>query len=187
MALKYLNRPIGGPSFTPVTLDQWLNAQTGLNKKGHRVNLNLIYASNCDLNWRSAPMARLLGIQRIKTLKMKGRPHTWSQTQVKGGVFSEVAAQLRQGNLVIAMVPANPEHFVLITGWETWTFSGTMSKSGTFSELASRHKVQATKHRAAHYDGTMGDFIINDPKKGPETHLFATYSSIQRLMLVRPA
>jgi hypothetical protein len=108
--------------------------------------------------------------------------------QGKGGLFGKIESTLKQGNLVIAVVPGSPKiHFVVIKGWEKWSFSGGTGH-GKSREFDSERLVPKTTTRAKHYDGIMGDFIINDPEAtGPRTHLFANYGLIYRLYVVRPA
>jgi hypothetical protein len=103
-------------------------------------------------------------------------------------LFQKIAVQLSQGSPVIAEVaPGNPTHFVVITGWTTWSYSGSIT--GSKREVSSRRYVRAVKGgRRAHYDGTMGDYLINDPEaKKPGTKLFATYGAIINLYKVRRA
>jgi uncharacterized protein YvpB len=185
MVLDFLDKPIdvydanGNDTKqlpTPLTLDYWLNAQT----YDHGKNLGLINAQSCGINLVSGAMTGRLHIS-VKKLPVHIQPYAWYQTQGKGNVFNSIAGYIRQGDPVIAEVPGNPKtHFVVITGWETWAFSGK-SQWGK-SEFGSQAKVRG------HFNGIMGDFIISDPEAhGPRTHLFATYSNIMNLYAVKPA
>jgi RHS repeat-associated protein len=180
MALDYLHR---SQSPNPLTLDSWLNAQT---TKG--TNSGFINGKSCALSWNSSAMASRLGIKRITKIGVRIWPNTWAQTLTKHGLFQKIAVQLSQGSPVIAEVaPGNPTHFVVITGWTTWSYSGSIT--GSKREVSSRRYVRAVKGgRRAHYDGTMGDYLINDPEaKKPGTKLFATYGAIINLYKVRRA
>jgi hypothetical protein len=107
--------------------------------------------------------------------------------QGKGGLFGQIESSLSQGKLVIAVVPGAPIHFVVIKGWVKWSFSGGKGE-GKSREFDSEWLVPKTTTRAKHEDGTMGDFIINDPEnKDPMARLFATYHAIERLYVVKPA
>ena len=192
MVLDYLDRPIeiydaAGKDTgvkdlpTPLTLDYWLNAQTTGNN-----NANLLGAQSCGINLVSGAMN---GRLHITTKKLKTHiPYAWNQTKGKGNVFNAVAGAIREFHPVIAMVPGVPNyHFVVITGWETWAFTGKGQWGNR--ELDSEVFVPAKRGgRASHHDGVLGDFIINDPAvSGPGTHLFKTYNQIDALYVVQKA
>jgi hypothetical protein len=181
MVLSYLGVSLDGQAPNPPTFVSWLNKQTTNGR-----SLNLINHQSCGLAWNSAAMASRLHIKRITKMRVPIWPNTWAQTQGRGGLFNEIAGELRLGIPVIAEVaPGAPTHFVVITGWKTWAFSGTSGASSR--EFGSQVKVAAKRHgRGMHYDGTMGDFIINDPAVGaPGSLLFAKYTAIERLYRVR--
>jgi RHS repeat-associated protein len=165
----------------PLTLDYWLNVQT----HDHGKDANLIGRGSCNIDLMSGRMDSRLGIY-VKKLPVHHWLNYWSQMQGKGGLAGTIESQLRQWNLVIALVPGAPTHYVVIKGWEKWSFSGR--GQGKSREFDSEKLVAKTKKRAAHYQGLKADFIIADPEsKDPERRLFANYGAIEKLYSVRPA